>query len=304
MDKLKLLKSLNLFSQAPEDDLAKLGDFLTPEEHADGDVIIQEGTKGDTLYFIAEGRVRVVKSLPREGAGAQEAPAYKDLAIMGPGDCFGEMEILEKTVTRSASVIASGEAVLLRLSRSDLHRWLEARPMLAMGFFAQLVQVLSGRLRQSSRELTFIFDLSQILLERFSNPRELLHKVLERVSPHLEGDWTAGAYAYNEFNDELELVAAQGNYDSVTEETKTAAVRGGAGWLDDQTYVVSFPGARHALGFFLFRRSSVLSEEERTEFDRALTTTARLISTAIENIGFRAEESFRSRLKAVKTEGF
>ena len=303
MDKLALFKSLKLFRRVPEEDLLKLGAFLTVENYADGQTVFQEGTNGDSLYFIASGRIRIAKRLPREEAERAEGPAYKDLSILAPGDCFGEMAIIE-SLTRSADAIALGETALLKLGREDLERWLQAHPTLAVGFFAKLVQMLSGRLRRSSNELTLLFDLSQILLERFPNARELLHRVLDRIAPHLEGDWAAGAYAYNEFNAEMDLVATHGDFGSVPQSLPNAAVQGRTGWLDERTYVVSLPGPRHALGFFLFRRAAALAEDERTEIDRTLTTTARLISTAVENIGFRAEETFRSRLKSVKTYGF
>jgi len=303
MDKLTLLKSLRLFSGVPEDDVLKLASFLSVENCADGQTVFREGTRGESLYFIASGRIRIAKRLPREDEAPEQAPpAYKDLSILAPGDCFGEMAIIE-SLTRSADAIASGEAVLLKLDKADLDRWLQAHPVLAVGFFAQLVRMLSGRLRRSSNELTLLFDLSHILLERFPDARELLHRVMDRIAPHLEGDWAAGAYAYNEFNAEMDLVATHGPFDSVPQPSRGAAAEGGTGWLDEHTYVVSFPGPRHALGFFLFRRAAPLTEEERTEMDRTLTTTARLISTAIENIGFRAEEVFRSRLKSVKTYG-
>jgi CRP-like cAMP-binding protein len=302
MDKLRLLKSLKLFSRVPEEQLIKLEEFLKPVTLADGEAIFHEGSPGDSLYFIAEGRVRIAKLLPREGAPS-EPPLFKDLSILAPGDCFGEMALIE-SVTRSAEAIASGPTTLLRLGREDLDRWLAANPTLALGFFAQLVQVISGRLRRSSNELTLLFDLSQILLEQSSSARDLLSRVLDRIAPHLEGAWSAGAYAYNEFNDEMELAATHDDFASVPEASKSAAAEGRSGWLDEQTYVVSFPGPRRTLGCFLFRRSTPLSEEERTEIHRTLTTTARLISTAIENISFRAEESFRSRLKKVKTTEF
>lgn len=303
MDKLNLLKSLKLFSRVPREQLLQLEGFLQPLTLSDGEAVFHEGSPGDSLYFIAEGRVRIAKLLPRENAAPGEAPLYKDLSILAPGDCFGEMALIE-SVTRSADALAAGPTTLLRLGREDLDRWLTANPALALGFFAQLVQVISGRLRRSSEELAMLFDLSQILLEQFASPKDLLGRVLERITPHMDGAWSAGAYAYNEFNDERELAATHDDFASIPEAHKAAAAEGRTGWLDDQTFVVSFPGPRHDLGCFLFRCADPLSPEERTEFYRALSTTARLISTAIENLSFRAEEGFRSRLNKVKTTEF
>ncbi|MEK7656928.1 MAG: cyclic nucleotide-binding domain-containing protein [Elusimicrobiota bacterium] len=298
MDHLKLLKSLRLLASIPEEKLATLSDFLLPTPFKDGETIFEEGTKGESLFFISEGHVRIAKRLP-----SKDKPAYKDLAILAPGDCFGEMSLMEEDADRSANAIASGECVLLRLSRQDLHRWLKSDPVLATAFFSQLVKVLAGYLRRSSNELTLLFDLSQILLEPFPNPRDLLVRVLDCLLSHMEGDWSAGAYVYNEFNDEMDLAAAEGDFASVPEELKTAAPAAASSWLDDRTYRVVFPGKKRATGFFLFRRAAALAAEEKNEVTRTLTTTARLITTAIENIAFRTEETLRARLNTSRSQG-
>ena len=298
MDHLKLLKSLRLLASIPEEKLATLSDFLLPTPFKDGETIFEEGTKGESLFFISEGHVRIAKRLP-----SKDKPAFKDLAILAPGDCFGEMSLMEEDADRSANAIASGECVLLRLSRQDLHRWLKSDPVLATAFFSQLVKVLAGYLRRSSNELTLLFDLSQILLEPFPNPRDLLVRVLDCLLSHMEGDWSAGAYVYNEFNDEMDLAAAEGDFASVPEELKTAAPAAASSWLDDRTYRVVFPGKKRATGFFLFRRAAALAAEEKNEVTRTLTTTARLITTAIENIAFRTEETLRARLNTSRSQG-
>ncbi|MFA6031186.1 MAG: cyclic nucleotide-binding domain-containing protein [Elusimicrobiota bacterium] len=296
MEKLQLLRQLKLFVGVPEDQLAKLSDFLIQETRKDGETVFHEGTPGDALYFVAAGRVRIAKHLPR-AEGGQE---LKDLAILSAGDCFGEMALIE-SVQRSADAIVSGDAVLLKLERKDLDRWLRAHPLLALGFFNRLVQTLSGRLRRSSAELAMLFDLSRMLLENFESTRELVARVFERIVPHLEGDWAAGAWVYNEFNDEMDLAASRGGFESVPAEVKAAAQEGKSGWLDASTYAVAFPGSKRPRGAFLLRRAAPPTEEERVELDRALTTTALLIATALENIAYRAEEGFRSRLNTVKT---
>ncbi|MEK7747086.1 MAG: cyclic nucleotide-binding domain-containing protein [Elusimicrobiota bacterium] len=298
MDHLKLLKSLRLLASIPEEKLATLSDFLIPTPFKDGETIFEEGTKGESLFFISEGHVRIAKRLP-----SKDKPAYKDLAILAPGDCFGEMSLMEEDADRSANAIASGDCLLLKLSRPDLHRWLKSDPVLATAFFSQLVKVLAGYLRRSSNELTLLFDLSQILLEPFPNPRDLLVRVLDCLLSHMEGDWSAGAYVYNEFNDEMDLAAAEGDFASVPEELKAAAPSSSSSWLDDRTYRVVFPGKKRATGFFLFRRAAALAAEEKNEVTRTLTTTARLITTAIENIAFRTEETLRARLNTSRTQG-
>lgn len=300
-EKLKALKALPLFSNIPEESLPGLAAHLADERRADGEVVFEEGSTGDALYFVASGRVRIQKSV----LDASGKPGVKDLAILDAGDCFGEMALFERAAPRSARAQASGETVLFALGRAELLKWLESNPSLAVGFLTELVQLLSKRLRRSSNELTLLFDLSQWLLEPVAGGKELLAKVLRHLVPHLEGRWSAGAYLYNPFNEELELVATEGGFTppaSGLPGPKDPAA--GSAWPDPKTCVVSFPGPRQSLqGYLVFRAAAEPSPADRTEAGRALTTVARLIASALENIAHRSEESMRARLAESRTRG-
>src|ERR1019366_7270978 len=130
-EKLKLLKSLHLLDQIPEDQLTTLEKFLKPVSLKDGEVLFEEGSRGESLFFVSSGHIKISKKVSGQD--------FKDLAIMGPGDSFGEMAVIE-AVTRSARAAASGETVVFKLRRDDLNLWLKENPKAAMAFFAQLVQ--------------------------------------------------------------------------------------------------------------------------------------------------------------------
>ncbi|MDE2292693.1 MAG: cyclic nucleotide-binding domain-containing protein [Elusimicrobia bacterium] len=300
-DKLQLLKSLRLLHGVPDGELAKLGDFLGHRELADGQAVFEEGSTGSSLFFISGGHVRIAKRL-RSGEG-QGADSYKELAVLGPGDCFGEMALIEKDLARSASAIAAGPVVLLELGRDDLDRWLGANPQLAMGFFSRLVETLSGRLRRSSNELTLLFDLSNLLLEAFPSPAAMFDKAMPRIMQYLEGDWVSGAYLYNQFNDEMDLVDTDGDYEAAAASLKVDPAASANAWLDERTYQVVFPGEKRAHGSVVFHRKEPVGGEERNEIARTLTTTARLIASALVNIQHRVEEEMRSRLRKTIDEG-
>ncbi|MBI3297331.1 MAG: cyclic nucleotide-binding domain-containing protein [Elusimicrobia bacterium] len=293
-DKTTLLKSLKLLAGIPEAELAKLGEYLAPREFADAQPVFEEGSTGSSLFFITDGHVRIAKKLR---SSAAQTAAYKELAVLGPGDCFGEMALIEAATPRSASAIATGATLLFELSRDDLNRWLGANPTLAMGFFSRLVQTLSGRLRRSSNELTLLFDLSNLLLEPFTNATHMFDKAMPRIMQYLEGDWVAGAYLYNQFNDEMDLADTEGDFKSALERLKVDPAAAKNAWLDDSTYQVVFPGKKRPMGSIVFHRSKPLENEEMNETGRTLTTSARLIASALENISWRAEDDMRSRLK-------
>jgi CRP-like cAMP-binding protein len=294
-EKLRLLKSVQLLGQIPERQLEALGEFLTPVELTDGAVIFEEGTKGDSLYFVTGGRVRISKRVA-EGE-------LKDLAILGPGDCFGEMALVDDVV-RSAQAAALGDAKLFQLHRDDMNRWLKSHPELAVDFFAHLVQTLTRRLRRTSSELTLIYDLSHSLLEQWETGKALLSRVLEHVVPHLEGEWSAAAYLYNMFNDEMDFVAGCGPFDFAAIHAKLPPMKETRSlWIDEHVYYASLPGDKRPHGYLIFHSAADLREEQRTEIGRTLTTVAQLLTSALENINHRLDQSLRERLKQQTSHG-
>ncbi len=296
-DRVALLRSLELFDQYPEDRLRSLSAYLEPAPFPDGAEVFAEGAAGDGLYFVVSGRVRVTKRL--SGGG------QKDIATLGAGDCLGEMALLDET-PRSAGAYASGSTELLRLKRDDLKRWLAADPSLAMQFFAELVSVQSRRLRRTSSELAMLTDLSALLVEPASTAADLLSRALGRVLPHLEGSWSAAAYAYNHYNDEMDSAGAAGPEAFGPE---AAAVPGKSAaplaWDDERTLSLAMRSPSKLLATLRVRSSEKLDEGRRAETARLLSAVARLLSSALENIDFRADEALRRRLeKRSNAQGF
>jgi len=295
-EKLALLKSLRLLERVPDAQLASLSAFLKPETLAGGDVVFDEGSKGDSLYFIAAGRVRISKKVLRSDG----TPAYKDLAVLAAGDCFGEMALFDENALRSARAEAEGKTILFMLERSQLQKWLKSDSGLAVGFFTELTQTLGRRLRRSSNELTLLYDLSNWLLEPIADGRELLRKVLAHLVPHLDGSWTAAAFLYNEFNDEMELAATEGSLDAGAGGVRAPTADQPPTWSDAKTFVVPLPGPRRLRGYLVFRSAAALADADKGETARTLVTVAHLIGSALQNIDSRIEESFRSRLSSRK----
>jgi len=292
-EKLALLNSVKLLASIPDEQLLKLGEYLREERFEDGKPVFEEGMKGDRLYFITKGQVRIAKKLRTENVKEQE---LKELAMLGPGDCFGEMALID-AVPRSADAVPKGDAVLFSLSRDTLNEWLKGNPAAAMSFFTRLVQTLSGRLRTSSGELTLLFDLSHLLLETFESPKQLLDRVMTRIMQYLEGDWCAGAYVYNEFNGETELIDVEGDYEKIKDRLNISANPSASEWTGESTYQVVFPGQKRIMGYIVFHRACAPNAEEKNEFTRTMDTTAGLITSALVNIGYRTEDNMRARLK-------
>lgn len=130
-DHRDILRSVKFLSEAPTwllEDISKEVEVI--ETKADHE-IFADGSKGDALYFIAEGRVRLEK--------------HGDLLLSrGPGEYFGEMALIDDT-PRSAGAVADTDVVLLRWCKEDFTSML-----CRDGRFAyQVCRALSAKIRES-----------------------------------------------------------------------------------------------------------------------------------------------------------
>jgi CRP/FNR family cyclic AMP-dependent transcriptional regulator len=76
------------------------GYIANEELFPDKSVIIEEGSKGDWIYIVLEGQVKVKKRTPK---------GMVTLDTLKRGDIFGEMVLLEQRMgARTASVVAEG----------------------------------------------------------------------------------------------------------------------------------------------------------------------------------------------------
>ena len=107
---------------------------LDEQRFGPGEVILEDEAEGDSLFLIAQGRVRISKH-DRQGTETL-------LALLHPGDFFGELELIDGR-PRSARVTAVDDCVVCSLRRQAFERVLHDSSALAY----RLLQVLSVRLR-------------------------------------------------------------------------------------------------------------------------------------------------------------
>jgi CRP-like cAMP-binding protein len=126
-----------LIDALEEDAVTALIDAASLQRCRKGDIIFRQDETGSSLFLILKGSVDV----ERRGASGQS----RRLATLRAGAFFGEMALLAG-VPRSATVRASSDAFLLKLSRKDVRTLSERDPTvldLLMRFFrARLVGTL------------------------------------------------------------------------------------------------------------------------------------------------------------------
>lgn len=97
-----------------------------------GQPIFMEGEIGDTLYVIEAGSVRITKML-----GDREVL----LNVLGPGQIFGEMALIEER-ERNSTAVAAGEVKLLPVSRSNFELMVLSHPEMVSRIFELLADRL------------------------------------------------------------------------------------------------------------------------------------------------------------------
>ena len=141
MDERELLRTVPLFSELSDDAVVSLGRLASRRRYPRDTVVFFENEEGDCLFMILEGRIKVTIL----GDDGREII----LTMLGPGDLFGEMALLDNE-PRSATAIAVEESELLSLQRSDFQAVIGENP----GISAALIKVLSARLRRANHQIS------------------------------------------------------------------------------------------------------------------------------------------------------
>lgn len=147
VSKEEQIAKLHLFAGLRPDALALVAQVTVEEEHEQGTVIFKHGDVGEKLYVILEGRVRITREVSGMGEEA--------LAVVGPGEVFGEMALLDDSV-RSADARVHERCRLLALHRDAFDDLLFVHKDLAYEVLWNVVRTLTRRLRETNERFAML----------------------------------------------------------------------------------------------------------------------------------------------------
>jgi CRP-like cAMP-binding protein len=105
-----------------------------------GDTIFREGDVGNEMFIIQSGKVKISKQL-KDGV-------EKTLVILGSGDFFGEMAVIDKDV-RSANASALEASRLIALDEEVFEMHMQTNPKIVK----KILKNLTSRLRDSNQQI-------------------------------------------------------------------------------------------------------------------------------------------------------
>ena len=121
MSATDLLADVDLFADLSAQELQHLADASTTVELRRGDVLFHEDDPGDNVYIVKSGRIAIAK---RSIDGRESV-----VALMEPGDLFGEMQLFENQ-GRTAEARALEQSKVLAIGYGPIREVYERRPEL------------------------------------------------------------------------------------------------------------------------------------------------------------------------------
>jgi CRP/FNR family cyclic AMP-dependent transcriptional regulator len=159
------LKGIPLFSEFGDAEREDLRRLLQPRNFDAQRAVFWIGEPGDEFYIIEGGQV--VICYPDEGG------REVTLAVLGPGQFFGELSLLDGG-RRTATARAQGDVRLLALGREQFHQFLRRHPSSAV----HVLEVLGRRQRDNLDKLRGIKNANEAVEER----QTPVQRVVERVA--------------------------------------------------------------------------------------------------------------------------
>ncbi len=133
-------RNFPLFADLDERELAAVAAVAKPRHYAKDEVVFYADESGDIICLIRAGHVKVTMISP-EGKEII-------LSLLGPGDFFGEMALLDDE-PRSATVVATEPLELMTIWRADFLQIMSENFSIARKVLAEL----SRRLRSASSRI-------------------------------------------------------------------------------------------------------------------------------------------------------
>ena len=129
-NEVSFLSPITLFSKLSPYELAVIASRLKQQSFRSGEVIFEQGERGDAMFIIRSGRVRIFSQ--------DESGQELTLNVYEPGEFFGEFSIIDgEPRSASAEAVESTDAMVLR--NQDLIAILGDHPEIAISLLRGLV---------------------------------------------------------------------------------------------------------------------------------------------------------------------
>lgn len=138
--KLWYLENFNLFSSLNKDKMMELNRLISDREIKGDEPIYFANESSQTIFFLKTGRVKISKYF---SDGSE-----KIIAIINPGEIFGEMAYLDEG-ERTDYAVTLEQSMICAINKNDLSAFIEKNPELNL----KLTKILGLKLRSFSERI-------------------------------------------------------------------------------------------------------------------------------------------------------
>jgi CRP/FNR family cyclic AMP-dependent transcriptional regulator len=139
-----LLQNVPLFQDLSVSELETIAPLFVERHYKKGTILFFEADLGEEFFLIQAGVVKIYRI---------DYAKEIILALFRDGDFFGEMSLIQKGLTRSATAETLETSMIYTLVRSEFYQFLERSPKLSL----RLLEVTMERLRRANEQ---IYDLT------------------------------------------------------------------------------------------------------------------------------------------------
>ncbi len=133
-----ILKQIPIFSSLKHEDIIKIRELREEATVYKNSVIFNQGDIGDAFYILADGKVKITKTLEEGGETT--------LAVFRDGDFFGEMALIEDQ-PRTATATALEDCKLFKITKQNFEFLMRLNPTISL----KIMRFMSERVRTSSQ---------------------------------------------------------------------------------------------------------------------------------------------------------
>ena len=135
-----ILNSINIFSELSDKECSSLQKFFKPRNYLKNSMIILEEEYGDLVFVVQTGTIKITR--------VNDEGKEVILALLGPGEIFGELAILDGEA-RSANALAQENCQLLAINKEDFLEILKNNFSISYNLMCELAK----RLRKSDQQI-------------------------------------------------------------------------------------------------------------------------------------------------------
>ena len=140
---LAFFRNISIFHGLSTRQLGRVMLAMQRRAYLTGEHLFEEGAPGKAVFIIKSGKVELTR---------QTADGPRKLGLLGPGQMFGEMALLEQmNRTATATVVEDGEIYLLYTA--SLEALVRHHPRIGVRLLRNMAIMLSALLRRTNKEL-------------------------------------------------------------------------------------------------------------------------------------------------------